>query len=78
MSMGRFWLFAGQQGFSFGGFGDFAGTFKTIEGAKAEAVGRVRFTAKTETGRKFDWWHIVDAQVGGVVAAWNAPPKATP
>lgn len=53
--MKRYLLFAGQDQYPTGGWGDFKGDFDTIEDAYQSNKGTI------------DWWEIVDSETGQVI-----------
>lgn len=55
-----FWLFAGQDYESSGGFDEFQSAHETLELAR-EAVGRLTAEGKVPAGDS--WWHIIDIRV---------------
>lgn len=60
-----FLLFAGDQFYPAGGWGDFIGYFPDIESAKTEAM------RKDDNCSEFGWAHIVDATLNEVVLQGN-------
>lgn len=57
----RFFLFAGSGYYPVGGWEDFRGDFDTIDDARS--------VAKEKFGGSFEWWHIVDMDLGGIAEA---------
>ena len=59
--MNRHWLFGGEQYYACGGMHDLIGTYPSIDSAKAAA-------AEAEREGKLEWWQIVVASSGAIVA----------
>lgn len=59
--MKRYLLFIGESFYAGGGWADFRGDFSSVE--KAEIVWE-----KREYPDSYDWYHIIDAETGKVVA----------
>jgi hypothetical protein len=62
----RFLLFVGDYYYPEGGWRDFMGAHPTLEAAK-DAVSGGEF--------RWDWWHVVDVSVGGIVASGSERRK---
>lgn len=59
--MNRHWLFGGQQYYACGGMHDLIGIYPSIDSAKAAAT-------EAEQQGRVEWWHIVVASSGVIVA----------
>ncbi len=51
--MKKYLLFGGSQYYPLGGWGDFAGSFDTIDLAVIHAA-----------GEGWDWWQVIDSETG--------------
>lgn len=63
--MKRYVLFTGDNYYPSGGFYDFNGAYEILEDAKSAGL---EFFEKSYSG----WWHVLDLELGVVVARHNA------
>jgi hypothetical protein len=64
--MKRFWLFAGDNFYPYGGMEDFAGDFDTAEAAAA--AGAAGLAKRAHEPGSIDWFHVLDTERREVVA----------
>ena len=65
--MNRHWLFGGEQYYACGGMHDLIGRYPSLGSATAAAV-------EAERLGRVEWWHIVDAAFGVIVAQSECLP----
>lgn len=61
------WLFGGEQYYACGGMHDLLGVYPSVDAAKAAAV-------EAEQKWPVEWWQIVDASSGVIVAQSQCLP----
>ena len=61
--MKRYLMFCGSTYYPSGGWGDFLGSFDSIE------EGKTALLATRKTSREADWWHVIDGTNGEEVAS---------
>ena len=65
--MNWYWLFGGEQHYACGGMHDLIDVYPSIDSARAAAV-------EVERLGRVEWWHIVDASFGVIVAQSECLP----